>query len=44
MIMDSYAEIKDECDGLENRLDYIATDIRDLPFHYRLVDKYTIID
>lgn len=44
MIMDSHAEIKDECDGLENRLDDIATDIRDLPFHYRLVDKYTIID
>jgi len=42
--MDSHAEIKDECDGLENRLDDIATDIRDLPFHYRLVDKYTIID
>ena len=42
--MDSHAEIKDKCDGLENRLDEIAADIRDLPFHYKLVDKYTTID
>ena len=38
--MDSHADIKDKCDGLENRLDEIAADIRDLPFHYKLVDKY----
>ena len=42
--MDSHAEIKDKCDVLENRLDEIAADIRDLPFHYKLVDKYTTID
>ena len=39
-----HAEIKDKCDGLETRLDEIAADIRDLPFDYRLVDRYTTID
>lgn len=42
--MESHAEIKDKCDGLETRLDEIAADIRDLPFDYRLVDRYTTID
>ena len=42
--MESHAEIKDKCDGLETRLDEIAADIRDLPFNYRMVDRYTTID
>ena len=42
--MENHAEIKDKCDGLETRLDEIASDIRDLPFNYKLVDKYTNID
>lgn len=42
--MESHAELKDECDGLENRLDEIAADIRDLPFDYKLVEKYHSID
>ena len=42
--MENHAEIKDKCDGLETRLDEIATDIRDLPFDYKLVEKYNSID
>ena len=42
--MDNHAEIKDKCDGLETRLDEIAADIRDLPFDYKLVEKYHNID
>lgn len=42
--MENHAEIKDKCDGLETRLDEIATDIRDLPFDYKLIEKYTDID
>ena len=42
--MESHAEIKDKCDGLETRLDEIAADIRDLPFDYKLVEKYKCID
>jgi septation ring formation regulator EzrA len=42
--MENHAEIKDKCDGLETRLDEIATDIRDLPFDYKLVEKYHNID
>ena len=42
--MENHAEIKDKCDGLETRLDEIATDIRDLPFDYKLVEKYKSID
>ena len=42
--MENHAEIKDKCDGLETRLDEIAADIRDLPFDYKIVDKYTSID
>ena len=42
--MESHAELKDKCDGLETRLDEIATDIRDLPFNYKLVEKYHNID
>jgi len=44
MMSELHAEIKDKCDGLETRLDEIAADIRDLPFDYRLVDRYTTID
>ena len=44
MMSEFHAEIKDKCDGLETRLDEIAADIRDLPFDYRLVDRYTTID
>ena len=42
--MESHAELKDKCDGLETRLDEIAADIRDLPFNYKLVEKYHSID
>jgi septation ring formation regulator EzrA len=42
--MDNHAEIKDKCDDLETRLDEIASDIRDLPFDYKLVDIYSNID
>jgi len=42
--MENHAEIKDKCDGLETRLDEIAADIRDLPFDYKLVEKYHNID
>ena len=42
--MESHAELKDKCDGLETRLDEIAADIRDLPFNYKLVEKYHNID
>jgi chromosome segregation ATPase len=42
--METHAEIKDKCDGLETRLDEIADDIRHLPFDYKIVDKYTNID
>ncbi len=42
--MESHAEIKDECDDLEIRLDEIAADIRVLPTDYRLISKYNDID
>jgi|SRR6056300_704320 predicted nuclease with TOPRIM domain len=42
--MESHAEIKDKCDDLETRLDELAVDIRDLPFKYSLIEKYTAID
>ncbi len=42
--MENHAEIKDKCDGLETRLDEIAADIRDLPFDYKLIEKYNAID
>ena len=42
--MENHAEIKDKCDGLETRLDEIATNIRDLPFDYKLIERYTDID
>jgi septation ring formation regulator EzrA len=42
--MENHAEIKDRCDALETRLDEIAADIRDLPFNYRIVDRYANID
>lgn len=42
--MENHAEIKDKCDGLETRLDELAVDIRDLPFNYKLIERYAIID
>ena len=42
--METHAEIKDKCDGLESRMDEIAADIRDLPFDYKIVEKYSHID
>ena len=42
--MESHAELKDKCDGLETRLNEIAADIRDLPFDYKLIEKYHDID
>jgi hypothetical protein len=42
--MENHAEIKDKCDGLETRLDEIVANIRDLPFDYKLIEKYTDID
>ena len=42
--MENHAEMKDKCDGLETRLDEIAADIRDLPFDYKLIEKYNAID
>jgi septation ring formation regulator EzrA len=44
MFEEKHAEIKDKCDGLETRLDEIAADIRDLPFDYKIVEKYNNID
>ena len=44
MMNEFHAEIKDKCDGLETRLDEIASDIRNLPFDYKLVDVYSNID
>lgn len=42
--MEHHAELKDKCDGVETRLDEIASDIREIPFNYKLVDEYTHID
>lgn len=42
--MEDHAEIKDKCLGLETKLDEIASDIRKLPFNYKLVEKYSTID
>jgi septation ring formation regulator EzrA len=42
--MDTHVEIKDKCDDLESRLNEIASDIRELPFKYKIVENYTIID
>jgi septation ring formation regulator EzrA len=42
--MEDHAEVKDRCIGLETRLDEIASDIRNLPFNYKLVEKYSNID
>ena len=42
--MEDHAEIKDKCAGLETKLDEIASEIRNLPFNYKLVEKYSIID
>jgi len=42
--MENHAEIKDKCDGLDSRMDEIAADIRDLPFDYKIVEKYSHID
>jgi|TARA_B000000477_G_scaffold124230_2_gene131276 hypothetical protein len=39
-----HAEIKDACNGIEIKLDEIAVDIREVPFNYKIVDKYTNID
>ena len=42
--MESHAEIKDKCDGLDTRLEELAVDIRDLPTNYKLISKYNNID
>ena len=42
--MEDHAEVKDKCIGLETKLDEIASDIRNLPFNYKLVEKYSNID
>lgn len=42
--MENHSEIKDACDGLETHLDEIAIDIRDLPFDYKIIEKYNSID
>ena len=42
--MESHAEIKDKCDGLDTRLEELADDIRDLPTNYKLISKYNNID
>lgn len=41
---ESHAEIKDACDGIETKLDEIAADIREVPFDYKIVEKYANID
>lgn len=41
---ESHAEIKDTCDGIQTKLDEIATDIREIPFNYKIVEQYTDID
>jgi spore coat polysaccharide biosynthesis predicted glycosyltransferase SpsG len=42
--MENHVDIKDLCDGIDTRLNEIAGDIRDIPFDYKLVDKYSHID
>jgi septation ring formation regulator EzrA len=42
--MEDHAEVKDKCIGLETKLDEIASEIRNLPFNYKLVEKYSNID
>ena len=42
--MENHAEIKDLCNGIDTRLNEIASDIRDIPFNYKLVDQYSHID
>lgn len=42
--MEDHAEVKDKCIELETKLDEIASDIRNLPFNYKLVEKYSNID
>jgi septation ring formation regulator EzrA len=42
--METHAEIKDRCDGLECKLDELAADIREVKFDYKMVEKYTHID
>lgn len=42
--MENHAEIKDRCEHLESRLEQLASDIRDIPFSYKLVEYYTSID
>ena len=42
--MENHVDIKDMCDGIDTRLNEIANDIRDIPFDYKLVDKYSHID
>jgi len=42
--MENHAEIKDKCDDLECRLEQLASDIRDLPFNYKITERYSHID
>lgn len=41
---EAHAEIKDKCDDIQTKLDEIATDIREIPFSYKIVEQYTYID
>jgi len=41
---ESHAEIKDVCDDIQNKLDEIAVDIRELPFNYNIIEEYSGID
>jgi len=42
--MEDHAEIKDQCDALDSKLEEIAADIRNLSFNYNFVEQYSNID
>lgn len=41
---EAHAEVKDKCYDIQTKLDEIATDIREIPFYYKIVEQYTDID
>lgn len=44
MYEETHAEIKDVCNGFETMLDEIGVDLRDIPFDYKLINRYGQID
>lgn len=41
---ETHAEIKDVCDGIQNKLDEIVIDIREASFNYKIIEQYSDID